>query len=82
MYNITETVSDYIIWTVTVTPSTYQMLEPVNAGALFIGTAENMTNTSEGKEIWKGKDHDGKIVNGILNNFAFNSESGWVNDEV
>ena len=82
VYNITETVSDYIIWTVTVTPSTYQMLEPVNAGALFIGTAQNMTNSSDGKEIWKGKDQDGNIVNGILNNFAFNSESGWVNDEL
>ena len=82
VYNVTETVSDYIIWTVTITPSTYQMLEPTNAGALFIGTAQNMTNTSEGKEVWKGKDQDGNIVNGILNNFAFNSESGWVDDEL
>ena len=82
VYNITETVSDYIIWTVTITPSTYQMLEPVSAGALFIGTAQNMTNASEGKEMWKGKDQDGNIVNGILNNFAFNSESGWVDDEL
>ena len=82
VYNVTETVSDYIIWTVTITPSTYAMLEPINAGALFIGTAQNMTNSSEDKEIWKGKDQDGNIVNGILNNFAFNSESGWVDDEL
>ena len=82
VYDVTETVSDYIIWTVTVTPSTYEMLQPVKAGSLFIGTAQNMTNSSENKEVWRGTDQDGAIVDGILHNFAFNSESGWVDDEL
>ena len=82
VYDVTETVSDYIIWTVTVTPSTYAMLQPVKAGSLFIGTAQNMTNSSENKEVWRGVDQDGAIVDGILHNFAFNSESGWVDDEL
>ena len=82
VYDVTETVSDYIIWTVTVTPSTYTMLEPVTAGALFIATTKNMTNASDGKEVWVGKDQDGTDINAILNNFAFNSESGWVDDEL
>lgn len=82
VYDITETVSDYIIWTVTVTPSTYEMLQPVKAGSLFIGTAQNMTNSSENKEVWRGIDQDGAIVDGILHNFAFNNESGWVDDEL
>ena len=82
VYDVTETVSDYIIWTVTVTPSTYEMLQPVKAGSLFIGTAQNMTNSSENKEVWRGIDQDGTIVDGILHNFAFNSESGWVDDEL
>ena len=82
VYDVTETVSDYIIWTITVTPSTYEMLQPVKAGSLFIGTAQNMTNSSENKEVWRGTDQDGAIVDGILHNFAFNSESGWVDDEL
>ena len=82
VYDVTETVSDYIIWTVTITPSTYTMLEPVTAGALFIATTQNMTNASENKEVWVGKDQDGTSINATLNNFAFNSESGWVDDEL
>ena len=82
VYDITETVSDYIIWTVTITPSTYAMLKPVTAGALFIGTTQNMTNVSENREVWVGKDQDGTSINATLNNFAFNSESGWVDDEL
>ena len=82
VYDVTETISDYIIWTVTVTPSTYTMLQPVKAGSLFIGTAQNMTNSSENKEVWRGIDQDGAIVDGILRNFGFNSESGWVDDEL
>ena len=82
VYDITETVSDYIIWTVTITPSTYTMLEPVTVGALFIATTQNMTNTSENKEVWVGEDQDGTSINATLNDFAFNSESGWVDDEL
>ena len=82
VYDVTETVSDYIIWTVTVTPSTYAMLQPVKAGSLFIGSAQNMTNSSENKEVWRGTDQDGAIIDGIFRDFAFNSESGWINDEL
>lgn len=80
--DITETVSDYITWSVTVTPSTYEMLQPVTAGALFIASAQNMTNSTENKEVWQGKDQDGNIINAVLNDFAFNSENGWVDDEL
>ena len=82
VYDITETVSDYIIWTVTVTPSTYEMLQPVNAGAMFIATSMNMTTATENREIWVGKDQEGNIINATLNEFAFNQESGWINNEL
>ena len=82
VYDVTETVSDYIIWTVTVTPSTYDMLQPVNAGAMFIATSMNMTNSTENREIWVGKDQEGNIINATLNEFAFNQESGWINNEL
>ena len=82
VYDVTETVSDYIIWTVTVTPSTYEMLQPVNAGAMFIATSMNMTNSTENREIWVGKDQEGNTINATLNEFAFNQESGWVNNEL
>ena len=80
VYDVTETYKDYVAWTVTVTPSEYTMLEPINAGALFIGTAENKTNSDERREYFVGKDQDGTEVLGTLSNFAFNSDSGWVND--
>ena len=82
VYDVTETVSDYIIWTVTVTPSTYEMLQPVNAGAMFIATSMNMTNSTENREIWVGKDQEGNVINATLNDFAFNQESGWINNEL
>ena len=82
VYDVTETVSDYIIWTVTVTTSTYDMLQPVNAGAMFIATSMNMTNSTENREIWVGKDQEGNIINATLNEFAFNQESGWINNEL
>ena len=82
VYDVTETVSDYIIWTVTVTPSTYEMLQPVNAGAMFIATSMNMTNSTENREIWVGRDQEGNTINATLNEFAFNQESGWINNEL
>ena len=82
VFDVTETHSDYIIWTVTVSDSTYEMLQPVNAGAMFIGTAVNKTNTDERKQYFIGHDQEGNEVLGTLSNFAYNSESGWVNDEL
>ena len=82
VFDITETHSDYIIWTVAVSDSTYEMLQPVNAGAMFIGTAVNKTNTDERKQYFIGHDQEGNEVLGTLSNFAYNSESGWVNDEL
>ena len=82
VFDVTETHSDYITWTVSVTDSTYEMLQPVNAGAMFIGTAVNKTNTDERKQYFIGHDQEGNEVLGALSNFAYNSESGWVNDEL
>ena len=82
VWDFTETYNDYITWTITVTPSTYEMLQPVNAGAMFIGTALNKTNTDERKQYFIGHDQEGDEVLGTLSNFAYNSESGWVNDEL
>ena len=82
VFDVTETHSDYITWTVVITESTYEMLQPVNAGAIFIGTAVNKTNTDERKQYFIGHDQEGNEVLGTLSNFAYNSESGWVNDEL
>ena len=82
VFDVTETHSDYITWTVAVSDSTYEMLQPVNAGAMFIGTAVNKTNTDERKQYFIGHDQEGNEVLGTLSNFAYNSESGWVNDEL
>ena len=82
VFDVTETHSDYITWTVVVTESTYEILQPVNAGAIFIGTAINKTNTDERKQYFIGHDQEGNEVLGTLSNFAYNSESGWVNDEL
>ena len=82
VYDWTETYSDYLYWTITVTPSTYEMLKPVNAGAIFIGTAVNKSNTDERKEVFIGHDQEGNEILGELYNFAFNSESGWIDDEL
>ena len=58
------------------------MLQPINAGTMFIGTAVNKTNADERKQYFIGYDQEGSEVLGTLTNFAYNSESGWVNDEL
>lgn len=80
--NQSETKSDSITFGVTVTPSTYTMINETNAGLLFSGTAFNKTNSDQNKEVWIGKDQYGNPVQGTLVNFAFNNESGWVNDSL
>jgi len=82
VWDITETYSNSVIWTVTITPSTYEMKQPINAGSMFIGTSVNRTNTDERKQYFIGKDQTGKEVLGNLYNFSYNSESGWVDDEL
>ena len=80
--DLEETVSDYITWTITVTESTYELLEPTKSGAIFLGTAKNRNNADENRDIWNGLDQDDNEVETILNNFTFNSENGWINDSL
>ena len=81
-WDTTETYSDYVTWSVTVTQSTYNMLEAVNAGSLFKATAQNRTNGDNNREVLVGYDQDGTVINGTLHNFSFNSESGWIDDQL
>lgn len=75
-----DSASDYITWNVTITPSTYQMIQPVKTGSMFIATAKNKSNTAEDKESWIGTNQDNEEIPCILNNFAYNSENGWVDN--
>ena len=80
VYNQSQTVSDSITWGITVTESTYTMVEPTNAGLIFSASAYNKTNSDEGKESWVGVDQEGNSISASLSNFSFNNESGWVDD--
>ena len=80
--NQSGTKSDSMTFGVTVTASTYTMITETNAGLLFSGTAFNKTNSDQNKEVWMGKDQYGNPVQGTLFNFAFNNESGWVDDSL
>lgn len=77
-----ETTSNYIIWTVTVTESTFEKIQPSNSGALFIASAFNHSNSDSNKETWIGVNQDGDEIASNLSNFSFNSENGWVDDEL
>ena len=81
-WDITETYSDFVSWTVTVTPSTYTMLTPIKAGSIFSATAQNRTNGDNNREVLVGYDQDDKVVNAQLHNFSFNNESGWIDDQL
>lgn len=78
--DVNNTVSDYILWQITVTESTYTMLEPVKSGAIFMGTAKDRTNSDSNRETWQGIDQDDNLIDTILSNFTFNSENGWINN--
>lgn len=78
--DVNNTVSDYILWQITVTESTYAMLEPTKTGAIFMGTAKDRTNSDANRNIWQGIDQDDNIIDTILSNFTFNSENGWINN--
>ena len=81
-YNETRLVSDSITWNVVVTASTYTMIQPANAGLIFSASAYNRTNADEGREVWKGNNQEGGVINATLTNFSFNDESGWVDDSL
>ena len=81
-WDMTETVSDYITWSVIITPSTYTMLEPIKAGSMFMATAKNRTNGDPNRETWTGYNQDNNAIDCTLYNFAFNSESGWMDDQL
>ena len=77
-----NTISDYISWSITITPSQYEMLEPVTTGSVFIATAKNKSNTDEDKTEWVGTNQDNESIRCNLNNFAYSGDNGWVNDEL
>ena len=76
------TISDYVTWNVIITPSTYKMLEPIKTGSMFIASAKNKSNTDADKDSWIGLDQDNKQIPCVMNNFSYNSENGWVDNEL
>ena len=82
VYDSTETTYDFVEWHVTITPSTYTMLTPVNSGSLFIASAKNRTNGDANRNTWTGYDQSNTPINATLYNFSFNSESGWMDDQL
>ena len=80
VWNESQTVSDSITWSVIVTPSEYEMLQPITTASLFVGSAMDKTNSDERRDVFIGKDQDNNEVLANLYNFAYNSESGWVDD--
>lgn len=81
-WDIANTVSDYIMWTITVTESQYEMLTCVKTGALFIASAKDRNNADENRELWQGENQDGTKIDAIMNNFSFNSDNGWIDDNL
>ena len=82
VFDTSETVSDYIIWTVTVTESTFEALTPASSGGIFLASALNHSNSDATKNVWIGVDQDGNEIEAPLQGFAFNNESGWIDDEL
>ena len=80
--DLLQTVSDDISWVITVTPSTYELVQPVVSSGVFLASAMNLTNTDEDKEIWKGRNQDGDIVNAYLYDFSYNENNGWIDDSL
>lgn len=78
--DVSNKVSDFITWIITVTASEYELIQPSTSGAVFLATARNRSNADENREVWQGVDQDGHKIDTILNNFTFNSENGWIDD--
>lgn len=71
-----------VTWTVVVKPSTFNRIEPSISGSLFMASAANRSNSDSERDVWVGVDQDGTEIRANLSNFAFNSESGWVDGEL
>ena len=81
-WNLSETTHGDITWNVTITEGTFARFTPVTSGALFIGSATNRSNSDANRDKLVGIDQDGNEITANLTNFSFNSNSGWVNDEL
>lgn len=82
VYDVTEKVSDSITWNVTVTPSVFTRIMPVTTGSLFIASAVDRSNSDENRNLLIGTDQDGNNISAQLTNFSFDSESGWIDNEL
>lgn len=81
-WNLSETVHGDITWNVTITEGTFTRFTPATSGALFIASATNRSNSDANRDKLVGTDQDGNEITANLVNFSYNSNSGWVNDEL
>ena len=81
-WNLSETIHGDITWNVTITEGTFARFEPVASGALFIASATNRSNSDANRDKLVGIDQDGNEITANLANFSFNSNSGWVDNEL
>lgn len=75
-----ESAYAYCVSEVEITMSLFEMYVPVNAGATFIATAQNRSNADENRDKWIGVNQDGGKIEGILNEFVFDTNDGWGDD--
>ena len=75
-----ESVYGYCISEVEITMSLFEMYKPVNAGSVFIATAQNKSNADENRDKWIGVNQDGETIEAVLNEFVFDTNDGWGND--
>lgn len=80
--DITNRVSDYVSWTVNITPSTYEMKTAITTGSVALFTAKDRNNSDETRETWVGTNQDNEEITATLSNFAFNSDSGWIDNSL
>ena len=81
-WNKEETISDYVVWNVTVTESVFEKIVPATAGGIFLASATDHSNSDQNRDKWVGVDQDGNEVIAQLEDFTFDSESGWVDNEL
>lgn len=81
-WNLSETVHGDITWNVTITEGTFARFEPATSGSLFIASATNRSNSDANRDKLVGVDQDGNEITANLANFSFNSNSGWIDDEL
>ena len=81
-WNKEETISDYVVWNVTVTESVFKRIMPATAGGIFLASATDHSNSDQNRDKWVGVDQDGNEVVAHLEDFTFDSESGWVDNEL